>query len=65
VPHRITINLVMLARGKGQPDRVIQDILVTLNQEKEKHDIDGLYEGRLRSHTENFEVSRGRKACGR
>jgi hypothetical protein len=46
----------MLARGKGQPDRVIQDILVTLNQEKEKHDIIGLYEGRLRSHTENFEV---------
>jgi hypothetical protein len=46
----------MLARGKGQPDRVIQDILVTLNQEKEKHDIIGLYEGRLRSHTEDFEV---------
>ncbi|KAL3767434.1 hypothetical protein ACHAW5_004827 [Stephanodiscus triporus] len=45
----------MIARGKGQPDRVIQDILVTLNQEKQKHDIDGLYEGRLRSHTENFE----------
>lgn len=49
-------NLVMLARGKGQPDRVIQDILATLNQEKAKHDIVGLYNGRLRSHDENFEV---------
>jgi hypothetical protein len=48
----------MLARGKGQPDRVILDILATLNQEKAKHDIVGLYNGRLRSHAENFEVWR-------
>ncbi len=51
--------LVMLARGKGKPDRVILDILITLNQEKERHDIDGLYEGRFRSHAENFEVGIG------
>jgi hypothetical protein len=49
----------MLARGKGKPDRVILDILITLNQEKERHDIDGLYEGRFRSHAENFEVGIG------
>ena len=46
----------MLVRGKGKPDRVILDILANLNQEKGKHDIYGLYEGRLRSHAENFEV---------
>jgi hypothetical protein len=56
-------NLVMLARGKGQPDRVILDILATLNQEKAKHDIVGLYNGRLRSHAENFEVWRNSPKC--
>mmetsp|Transcript_27839 Transcript_27839/g.47326 ORF Transcript_27839/g.47326 Transcript_27839/m.47326 type:complete len:631 (-) Transcript_27839:237-2129(-) len=44
-------------RGKGQPDREIYNLFATLNQEqqREKHDIRGLYEGRLRSHAQNFE----------
>ncbi|KAL7543568.1 hypothetical protein ACHAXR_012893 [Thalassiosira sp. AJA248-18] len=44
-------------RGKGQPDREIYNLFATLNQEqqREKHDISGLYEGRLRSHGQAFE----------
>lgn len=44
-------------RGKGQPDRDIFNLFVTLNQqqENEKHDTNSLYEGRLRSHAQTFE----------
>jgi len=44
------------ARDRGQPDR-IYNLLATLNQEqeREKHDIYGAYQGRLRSHAQNFE----------
>ncbi|KAL7552173.1 hypothetical protein ACHAWF_015397 [Thalassiosira exigua] len=44
-------------RGKGQPEREIFNLLATLDEEqrREKHDIAGLYEGRLRSHAQNFE----------
>eukprot|EP00584_Thalassiosira_punctigera_P012937 CAMPEP_0172554220 /NCGR_PEP_ID=MMETSP1067-20121228/53688_1 /TAXON_ID=265564 ORGANISM="Thalassiosira punctigera, Strain Tpunct2005C2" /NCGR_SAMPLE_ID=MMETSP1067 /ASSEMBLY_ACC=CAM_ASM_000444 /LENGTH=667 /DNA_ID=CAMNT_0013342547 /DNA_START=171 /DNA_END=2174 /DNA_ORIENTATION=+ len=44
-------------QAKGQPDREIYNLFTTLNQEqqREKHDINGLYEGRLRSHVQNFE----------
>ncbi len=59
VSHSDHTNLLMLVRGKGKPDRVILDIFANLNQENEKHDIYGLYEGRLRSHAENFEVGVG------
>ena len=46
-------------RRKGNPEREINNLFATLNQEqeREKHDINGLYEGRLRSHAQNFEVS--------
>jgi len=45
------------ARGKGQPDQEIHNLFATLNQEqeREKHDLSGIYEGRLRSHAQNFE----------
>ena len=52
------------ARGnKGRPDTEIENLFATLNQEqeKERHDIGGMYEGRLRSHAQNFEVS---DCCG-
>lgn len=47
------------SRQKGQPDREIYNLFAALNQEqqREKHDIHGIYEGRLRSHAQNFEVS--------
>ena len=46
-------------RLKAQPDRDIVDILAALNQEqqRERHDIGGIYRGRLRSHADNFDVS--------
>lgn len=44
-------------RVKGQPDREIVGLVATLNLEQEKHDVAGLYEGRLRSHAQDFEVS--------
>lgn len=42
---------------KGQPDLDMHNLFAALNEEqqKEKHDISGLYEGRLRSHAEDFE----------
>mmetsp|Transcript_37029 Transcript_37029/g.66647 ORF Transcript_37029/g.66647 Transcript_37029/m.66647 type:complete len:622 (+) Transcript_37029:243-2108(+) len=47
----------MGTRGKGQPDGEIYNLFATLNEEqqREKHDISGLYQGRLRSHALNFE----------
>jgi hypothetical protein len=46
-------------RRKGNPEREIHTLFNTLNQEqdREKHDVASLYEGRLRSHAQNFEVS--------
>jgi len=43
--------------AKGKPEREIYNLFATLNQEqqREKHDISGFYEGRLRSHVQNFE----------
>ena len=43
---------------RGQPHNEISNLFASLNQEQEKHDINSLYEGRLRSHAQNFEVSR-------
>ena len=43
---------------KGQPEVEIHNLFAALNEEQQrkKHDITGLYEGRLRSHAQDFEV---------
>ena len=46
---------------RGQPHNEISNLFASLNQEQEKHDINSLYEGRLRSHAQNFEVSRNKE----
>jgi len=44
-------------RSKGQPNRDIFNLFLTLNQQQneERHGLSALFDGRLRSHAQNFE----------
>jgi len=51
-----------MRRGQPAPDKEIFQLFTTLNQQQceEQNDLTGIYDGRLRSHAQNFEVSRRR-----
>lgn len=42
--------------GSQNADKSITNLFTSLNNEVYKHDVNKLYEGRLRSHARNFEV---------
>ena len=42
--------------GSQNADKSITNLFTSLNNEVYKHNVDKLYEGRLRSHARNFEV---------